>query len=127
MDLRKEKSDRQIFDMIKRARLAEAQGKTTIFTIRRDNVNEYVHPTQKPVELCELSVNNNSKQGDIILDLFLGSGVTVITAEKTERVCYGMELDPHYIEVILKRYNEYTDKSKEIKCLNRELDLSNIL
>ena len=127
VDLRKEKSDRQIMDMIKHARIAEAQWKTTIFTIRRDNVNDYVHPTQKPVQLCQLSIENNSKEWDIVLDLFLGSWVCLITAEKTNRRCYWMELDPHYVEVILKRYHEYTGGTKRIECINRDLDLSSLL
>jgi DNA modification methylase len=57
--------------MIKRSRLSEQEGKTTIFSIRRDNVNEYIHPTQKPVELCDISIKNNSKEEDIVMDLFL--------------------------------------------------------
>lgn len=122
IDLWKEKSDQQIMNMIKTARRHEQEGKTTIFSIRRDNVGEYVHPTQKPVELCELSVLNNSKAGDSVLDLFMGSGVCLITCEKHNRIHYGMELDPKYMEVIIKRYRDYTNNSKEIKCLNRDLD-----
>lgn len=109
-------------NLIKTARRHEQEGKTTIFSIRRDNVGEYVHPTQKPVELCELSVLNNSKAGDSVLDLFMGSGVCLITCEKHHRIHYGMELDPKYMEVIIKRYRDYTNNSKEIKCLNRDLD-----
>lgn len=121
-DLKKEKKDEQILSMIKTARRHEQEGKTTIFSIRRDNVGEYFHPTQKPVELCELSVLNNSKAGDSVLDLFMGSGVCLITCEKHNRIQYGMELDPKYMEVIIKRYRDYTNNSKEIKCLNRDLD-----
>ena len=126
VDLFKEKTDEQILKMIKRARSAESQGKSTVFSIKRDNVTEYVHPTQKPVALCELSVNNSSKQEDIVLDLFLGSGVAMITAEKSGRVCYGMELDPKFVEVILKRYYDYANKD-DIRCLNRDLDINLVL
>jgi len=122
IDLRKEKTDEQILNLIKRSRVAESQGKTTVFSIRRDNVNEYVHPTQKPVELCELSINNSSKQEDIILDLFAWSWVCLITCEKTGRTAFNMELDPKYVEVIIKRFRDYTDNAIKIECINRVLD-----
>ena len=123
-DLFKNKSDQQILWMIKASRKAEKEWKTTILSIRRDNTNEYVHPTQKPVELCEVSMNNSSKQWDIVMDLFLWSWVCLITCEKHWRTCYWMELDPKYIEVILKRYYEYTNKSAKIECINRSLELT---
>ena len=65
------------------------------------------HPTMKPVNLLEYQIINNSNKGNIILDLFLGSGSTLIAAEKSGRVCYGMELDPKYCDVIVARYNKY--------------------
>jgi len=71
--------------------------------MKRDNVQEYVHPTQKPVELISYALFNSSKAEDIVLDLFLGSGSTLIACEKTNRICYGMELDPKYVDVIIKR------------------------
>lgn len=66
------------------------------------------HPTMKPVELLEKQIINSSKQEDIVLDPFLGSGSTLIAAEKTGRICYGMELDPKYVDVIVKRWCDYT-------------------
>ena len=66
------------------------------------------HPTMKPVELLEKPIKHASKEDDIVLDLFLGSGSTLIACEKTNRICYGMELDPRYISVILDRWQEYT-------------------
>lgn len=72
------------------------------------------HATAKPVELLEKPITNASKQDDIVLDLFLGSGSTLIAAEKTGRICYGMELDPKYVDVIIKRWEDYTSK-KAIK------------
>lgn len=87
----------------------EEDGKTTIWTFSRAKVNEYVHPTQKPVELIVKAIHNSSKQGDIVLDTFLGSGSTLIACEKSNRDCYGMELDPKYIDVIVERYLNYTD------------------
>jgi len=81
----------------------------TVWELQRKGNNEY-HPTQKPVELPERAVGNSSKSGDIVLDLFLGSGSTLIGCEKKGRKCYGMELDPKYIDVIIKRWQEYTGK-----------------
>jgi DNA modification methylase len=79
------------------------------------NANEAVgHPTQKPVNLVKRAIKNSSKNEDIVMDLFLGSGSTLIACEKTNRICYGMELDPKYIDVIIKRYEDYTG-NKAIK------------
>jgi len=66
------------------------------------------HPTQKPVELCVWFIDKFSIYKSIILDLFLGSGSTLIACEKTNRICYGMELDPKYTDVIVKRWEDYT-------------------
>ena len=92
------------------------------------NAKEAVwHPTQKPVELLVYIMRPFLSNTSIILDLFWWSWSTLIASEKTNRKCYMMELDEKYIQVILKRYNMYTDWRKEIKCLNRDLDLSTIL
>jgi len=66
------------------------------------------HPTMKPVELLAYQIGNNTKGEDIVLDPFLGSGSTLIAAQKLGRVCYGMELDPRFVDVIVKRWEEYT-------------------
>lgn len=90
-------------------------GKSTIWSIARANVNEYVHPTQKPVELPARAMINSSKQGDIILDQFLGSGTTLIACEKTARTCYGLELDERFVDVIVERYCKYVDNPNVIR------------
>ncbi len=69
-----------------------------------------VHPTQKPVALAEWCLEKYGKTGDKVLDLFLGSGSTLIACEKTDRTCYGMELSPAYCDVILKRWQDFTGK-----------------
>lgn len=74
----------------------------------RANVNEYVHPTQKPVELPAVAMTKSSKPEDIVLDPFLGSGTTLISAQKTGRVCYACELDPKFMDIIVQRYVDYT-------------------
>jgi DNA modification methylase len=66
------------------------------------------HPTQKPTELGVRAISRNTNEGGIIFDAFLGSGSTLIAAEKTGRICYGMELDPKYVDVIVKRWEDYT-------------------
>jgi DNA modification methylase len=66
------------------------------------------HPTQKPVELAERAINNSSGAGEIVLDLFLGGGTTLIAAETTGRVCIGIELNPAYVDVTLKRWSNFT-------------------
>ena len=73
------------------------------------------HPTMKPLALVERAINNSSTPGDVVLDLFLGSGSTLIAAERTGRVCFGMELDPHYGSVVLARYESFS--GKEAVCL----------
>lgn len=71
------------------------------------------HPTMKPVELCTEAIINSSKINDIVLDLFLGSGSTLIACEKSKRICYGMELDTKYIDVIIARWEKLTGKKAE--------------
>jgi DNA modification methylase len=80
-----------------------------------------LHPTTKPVALCEKAIINSSKNEDIVLDQFLGSGSTLIACEKTGRKCYGMELDPKYVDVIVERYCEFTGNRK-IKKNGQEIE-----
>ena len=82
---------------------------------KRDNTAKYVHPTQKPVRLAERALKRNSKSGDIAIDAFGGSGSTLIACEQLGRRCYAMELDPKYVDVIVKRWEEYSGKKAELK------------
>jgi len=79
----------------------------TCWNIDRPKKSEY-HPTTKPIELCSKAITNSSRKNEICLDLFAGSGSTLIACEKTNRKCYGMEIDPHYCDVIIARWEEYT-------------------
>jgi len=81
-----------------------------MWKIRRDIFSEYKHPTQKPVKLAGRAIKNSSKTGDIILDLFGGSGSTLMACEQLNRKCYMMELDPIYCSVIIERWEAYTGK-----------------
>lgn len=69
-----------------------------------------LHPTMKPIDLIAKLIKNSSKENDIILDLFGGSGSTIIAAEQLNRSCYAMELDPKYCDVIVKRWETLTNK-----------------
>jgi DNA modification methylase len=69
-----------------------------------------LHPTMKPVELVERALTNSSKAGDIVLDLFGGSGSTLIGCERQDRKARLMELDPKYADVIVIRYQDYSGK-----------------
>jgi len=79
-----------------------------IWRLQREMGRNKDHATAKPVELCEKPIKHASKADDIVMDLFLGSGSTLIAAEKTGRICYGMELDCKYTDVIVQRYVDYT-------------------
>ena len=80
----------------------------SVWEIGKDSNSSYKHPTQKPVELSETAIKNTSIKNNIILDLFLGSGSTLIACEKTNRICYGMELDTKYCDVIIERWEQFT-------------------
>ena len=70
----------------------------------------YKHPTQKPVELSERAIKNSTRKNNIVLDLFGGSGSTLLACEKTERKSRLLELDPKYCDVIIQRWQDYTGK-----------------
>ena len=71
------------------------------------------HPTQKPIELLANIVQHSSNKGQLVADLFLGSGSTLIACEQTDRTCYGMELDPKYTDVIRRRYWKFVNNGDE--------------
>jgi DNA modification methylase len=83
--------------------------KATVFETEKQQVND-VHPTMKPVEIIQQLVRDGSPEEGLVYDPFLGSGTTLIACEKTNRICYGMELDPGYIDVIIQRWENYTGK-----------------
>ncbi len=89
-----------------------------VWYMSRGATGKYVHPTQKPIELIEKAVLNSSKSGDIIHDCFGGSGSTLIACEKTNRNARLMELDPKYVDVIVKRWQEYTGKEAILESTN---------
>ena len=80
-----------------------------IWDIQRTQKND-LHPTMKPIPLCSKAIENSSKKGDIVLDLFGGSGSTLIACEQLGRTCYMNELDPKYVDVIINRWEQFTGK-----------------
>lgn len=96
-----------------------------VWDIQRTLKND-LHPTMKPIPLITKALKYSSIENQSVLDLFGGSGSTLIACEQLNRKCYMMELDPKYVEVIIKRFHNLNPNT-EIKCLNREADLSCIL
>lgn len=82
---------------------------TTVLEFDRPSANKE-HPTMKPVALIAYLISNSTKEGDVVLDLFGGSGTTLIACEQLGRTCYMMELDPHYCDVIIQRWEDATGK-----------------
>lgn len=81
-----------------------------VFGTEQEFDHKRYHPTQKPVKLSDWFISRYSEPGDIVADLFGGSGSTLIACEQTGRKCYMMELDPHYVDVIIKRWENLTGK-----------------
>ena len=90
--------------------------RSTIQHVEKDT-QQYTHPTQKPVAIMTPLIKNSTAQEGLVVDLFAGSGTTLIAAHQLDRVCYAMEYDPLYADVIRKRYAKYIkseDKWKEV-------------
>lgn len=111
VNIEKLKKD-ELKDLLRR--IYEQKPPQTVIDCNKPAINDE-HPTMKPVRLIGHLMSNSSKQGDIILDLFGGSGTTLIAAEQLNRKCYMMELDPHYCDVIIARWEKLTNgKAKKI-------------
>lgn len=93
----------------------------TVWELQKESRNEF-HPTQKPVELPERAITNSSKKGQLVLDLFGGSGSTLIACEKTGRHARLMELDPRYCDVIVKRWQDFTGKKAVLESNGKTFD-----
>jgi DNA modification methylase len=75
---------------------------------------KYDHPTQKPVELMRRPILNHLRRGELVYEPFLGSGTTLAAAELTERICYGLELDPKYMDVVIQRWQTLSGKQAKL-------------
>jgi DNA modification methylase len=100
---------------------AEIKGKRlgSVWSIGKDGSTKYLHPTQKPIELAAMAIENVTTINNLVLDLFLGSGSTMVAAHQLKRKCYGMELDPKYCQIIIDRMQKL-DPDIEIKINGNE-------
>jgi DNA modification methylase len=98
-----------------------ARDQGDVWFVDKPRVND-LHPTMKPVELVERAITNSSKSRDIVLDLFGGSGTTLIAAERTGRSARLMELDPKYVDVIVQRWKDYTGNKAVLDGEDRTFD-----
>ena len=86
---------------------------TTVLNFKKPTTNK-LHPTMKPVEMMQYLIGNSSREGDKVLDLFGGSGSTLIACEELNRKCYMMELSEEYCQVIIERWETLTGKKAEL-------------
>jgi DNA modification methylase len=99
------------YGWLKKSSFRGDRKQTEIWEVNRPSASD-LHPTMKPVELCARGIVNSSKPGQIVLDLFLGSGSTLIASEISDRVCYGMEIDLKYCDRIIQRFSKFTGISE---------------
>ena len=112
-DLKDEEIENLLYDDLVKI-LKDLKENSDIWEIKRDPATEYVHPTQKPVALSAKALKNSSKQDDIVLDLFGGSGSTLMGCEQLKRKARLMEFDPKYVDVIVKRWENFTGKKAKL-------------
>ena len=80
------------------------KNESTLWSIPRDRTYLYRHPTQKALPLAERAIRNSSQRGEIVFDPFLGSGTTLVAAARLGRLCLGIEIDPGYCDVVVRRF-----------------------
>ncbi len=91
-----------------------------VWAIKKPQKND-LHPTMKPVELVERAIRNSSRPGNVVLDPFGGSGTTLIAAEKSGRVARLIELDPKYVDVIVRRWEDFTGQTAIREAADQEV------
>ncbi|MEW9897068.1 site-specific DNA-methyltransferase [Chitinivorax sp. PXF-14] len=91
-----------------------------VWAIKKPQKND-LHPTMKPVELVERAIRNSSRPGNVVLDPFGGSGTTLIAAEKSDRVARLIELDPKYVDVIVRRWEDFTGQTAIREAADQEV------
>jgi DNA modification methylase len=92
------------------------------FIMGGSDEEKFDHPTQKPVELMRRPILNHTQRGELVYEPFLGSGTTLAAAEVTERVCYGIELDPKYVDVVVQRWQQLTGKQAVLEGHGRSFE-----
>lgn len=101
----------------------EDRKQSDVWEVARPKKSE-LHPTMKPIELVARAINNSSKRGWTVLDLFGGSGSTLIASEQTGRVNRSMELDPRYVDVIVERYKEWKGNTEDIVLIRNGVEIA---
>lgn len=96
----------------------------SVWDIGKDAPAKYVHPTQKPVALGVQAIQTTTNRNDVVLDLFGGSGSTLIAAQQTNRIAYLMELDPYYVDVICARYQKHTGNEPILEATGKPHDFT---
>lgn len=107
-----EPTDEELLSAVRKQVTKDEEGGSTVWRLGREQ--KYDHPTQKPVKLVSIAIRNSSKRDGTVMDLFGGSGSTLIACEQLSRKCLTMELDPKYVDVIVKRWELLTGR-KAIK------------
>lgn len=90
---------------------------TDVWHIQRASEDEHYHPTTKPYAVCARAIKSSIRPGDLVLDPFAGGGSVLMACEKLDRVCYALEISPHWCQVIIDRYEAETG-NKAIKLCN---------
>ena len=111
----KKLSKSQLVEMFQKIIDSENTNSTILYNDKPTRSEE--HPTMKPITLLAKLMKNSSKQNDIVFDAFAGSGSTLIAAEQLNRICYCMELDEKYADVIVKRYLQFVGNANEIELI----------
>jgi DNA modification methylase len=95
---------------------------TTVWHIDKPHKSETGHSTQKPVECMKRPIDNNSKRGEAVYDPFVGSGTTIIAAEMSGRHCVALEINPLYVDVAVRRWQEFTSKAATLEGTNQTFE-----
>ena len=109
-DLRREYENLNIYGKILSKEEQSAWGQWAIWEIATVNKRTYGHPAEFPIELPARFIKMHTRPGDTILEPFCGAGTTLIASEQLGRICFGVELDPHYCDVIISRWEQFTGK-----------------
>lgn len=97
------------------------QSQSTLWQENQPTANR-LHPAMKPVELIERALRNSSRKGNLVVDLFGGSGSTLIACERTKRVARLMEINPRYCDVIVRRWQDFTGKKALLEATGHNFD-----
>lgn len=110
-------SDKEVWDLDRRT----FEERLDVWYITRDKSRDYIHPTQKPIRLCERALKKSSKIGDLLYEPFNGSGSTMMACEQAGRRCYAQELDPRYMDVAIQRWEKATgEKAQKVENNKKE-------